>query len=125
MVLEGFSLLLCHFLPPVMMSNHSNERVGYKREHLMGTSRTQPQDPQVAQELTRRCCVCRAGAKQRKGKQKFKAALLSIIMGNVRSFTSKMEELEALMRTNGKFRQSSIMCFTKTWLHEHILDYSI
>ena len=33
-----------------------------------------------------------------------------------------MDELEALARTQQEYRESSIMCFTETWLHEQIPD---
>ena len=43
--------------------------------------------------------------------------LPSMIMGNVQSLTNKMDELHACLRLRD-FRNSSIMCFTETWLNE-------
>ena len=41
-------------------------------------------------------------------------------MGNVRSLTIKMDELAGLVRTQRVFCESSMMCFTETWLHKNI-----
>lgn len=46
-------------------------------------------------------------------------------MGNVRSLVNKMDELEALVRTRRDYRESSIMCFTETWLYEQIPDANV
>ena len=67
--------------------------------------------PRIPHELRRRCCLCRAVAAWRERKRKFKPALPSIIKGNVRYLTNK---IEVLTRTNLEFQQCRIMCFTKT-----------
>lgn len=41
----------------------------------------------------------------------------SIIMGNVRSLSNKMDELAALTRLQHEYRVCSLMCFTETWLN--------
>ena len=46
-------------------------------------------------------------------------------MGNVRSLANKMDELAGLVRTQRVFRESSVMCFTETWLHEDIPDSNV
>ena len=119
--LRDFSWLLLRFSPPVMMSNHSNERVVYKREQLIKISRIPRLRPQIPQELRRRRHGCRAGGKvERERKRRFKPALPSFIMGDMTFLANTMDELDTLMRTNLEFRQDSLMCFTETWLQEHI-----
>lgn len=43
-------------------------------------------------------------------------------MGNVRSLTNKTDELAALVKTQREYRESSLLCFTETWLHGDIPD---
>ena len=52
--------------------------------------------------------------------KKFKSPLPSIIMGNVISLANEKEELLALMRTQQKYLECSIMYFTKKWRQAHI-----
>ncbi|XP_047459459.1 NACHT, LRR and PYD domains-containing protein 12-like [Mugil cephalus] len=58
-------------------------------------------------------------------KRKFKPFIPAVITGNVKSLANKVDELEALVRTQREYRQSSIMCFTETWLHEKIPDSNV
>ena len=46
-------------------------------------------------------------------------------MGNVRSLANKTDELAALIKTQREFGESSLLCFTETWLHSHIPDHSV
>lgn len=78
--------------------------------------------PEILAELKRRKRECRAGAKRRERKRWYKPCLLSVIMGNVRSLTNKMEELTALTRLQMEYWECSIMCFTDTWLNEPTSD---
>ena len=71
-------------------------------------------DSQILLELKRKCHRCSVWAKQRERKRRFKPALPSFIMGNVRSLTYKTDEFEALTRTNLEFWQCGSMYFTKT-----------
>ena len=48
--------------------------------------------------------------------------LPSIIMGNLRSINNKTDELAACTRFIHEYRESSVMCFTETWLREDIDD---
>ena len=74
---------------------------------------------------------CRGG-KQRHGRgsgrdgrlerRRFKPCLPSIVMGHVQSLNNKMDELTALTRSHAVYRECSLMCFTKTWLHRDITD---
>lgn len=58
-------------------------------------------------------------------KRRFKPFILAVTSGNVRSLANKVDELESLIRTQREYRESSIMCFTETWLHEQIPDSNI
>ena len=40
------------------------------------------------------------------------------ICGNVRSLRNKIDELSALTKWNWAYRESSLICFTETWLQE-------
>ncbi|XP_035990686.1 uncharacterized protein LOC118562411 [Fundulus heteroclitus] len=53
------------------------------------------------------------------------AAGQSVISGNVRSIANKSDELAALTRLQGRYRDASIMCFTETWLSENVRDSEI
>nr|XP_054604483.1 uncharacterized protein LOC107395178 [Nothobranchius furzeri]XP_054604484.1 uncharacterized protein LOC107395178 [Nothobranchius furzeri]XP_054604485.1 uncharacterized protein LOC107395178 [Nothobranchius furzeri] len=109
------------------MFNDGNKLV-YNREQLINIGKAEiisQLKPQIPNELKCRKRGCRAGAKQRQRKRKFKPSLPSIIMGNVRSLANKMDELQALSRTQLEYRQCSVMCFTETWLQDHIPDSSV
>ena len=41
-------------------------------------------------------------------------------LSNVRPLQKKQDELTALVRFDGDFRRSNLMCFTETWLTEDI-----
>ena len=65
--------------------------------------------PTIPEELKRRRWGCRAGIKQRMEKRKFKPFIPAVITGNVRSLANKVDELEALIRTQREYRESSIV----------------
>jgi len=79
---------------------------------------------EIPEELQRRHRGCGAGAKRRAEKGKYKPSVPAIIMGNVGSLGNKMDELGALIRNQREYWECSILCFTESWLHSHILDYS-
>ncbi len=58
-------------------------------------------------------------------KEETKSANPAIIMGNVFSLANKTDELTELIKTQREFRESSMLCFTATWLHSHIADHSV
>ena len=98
--LRDFSWLLFLFFffkPPVMMSNHSNERVVYKREQLDYYTQVDKETPR----LQSRC-------KPEREKEEVSSLLHN--GGRKISLAKKMEELDALRRTNLEFPQSSLMC---------------
>lgn len=78
--------------------------------------------PSISEELRRRHCGHRAGALWRAKRRRFKPYLPTIIMDNVRALANKMNEFSALTRSQRKYRECSITCFTETWLHKHVPD---
>lgn len=48
----------------------------------------------------------------------------SVSMENMRSLRNKREKLFALIQTQREYRESSLMCFTETWLHTDFPDHS-
>ena len=47
-------------------------------------------------------------------KRRYKLCLPSLIMGNVRSLSNKMDELTALARSQREYWECSFMCFKET-----------
>lgn len=100
----------------------------YTRDQLIALRHTTllaGERPTIPEELKRRRRGCRAGLKRRKEKRKFKPFIPAVITGNVRSLANKVDELEALIRTQREYRESSIVCLTETWLHEQIPDSNV
>lgn len=61
------------------------------------------------------------GGRKRLAKElRYKPSLPSIIMGNVRLLANKMDELIGLVRTQGVYRESSMLFFTETWFQDNI-----
>ena len=84
----------------------------YTRDQLMALRHTTllaGERPTIPEELKRRRRGCRAGIKQRMEKRKFKPFIPAVITGNVRSLANKVDELEALIRTQREYRESSIV----------------
>ena len=63
----------------------------------------------------------RAGALVRLRQQKF----CTFHLANVRSLANKMDKLLLLNTTNMDLNRSAALCFTQTWLGEHIPDTSL
>lgn len=76
--------------------------------------------PSIPEELRRRQRGCRAGVKLRMKKRRFKLCIPIIITVNVMSLVNKIDELESLVKTQRKYKECSMMCFTESWLHEQI-----
>lgn len=69
--------------------------IGYNRDQLIALSKPtlRPRErPQIPGEFKRRRRGCRASAKQRARRRKYKKILPSIVMGNVRSLGNKMDD---------------------------------
>lgn len=76
---------------------------------------------------------CRDGGQKRRRKEtarqsrlkerrRVKPCLLFIIMGNVRLLAKKMDELTALARSQKEYQDYSLICFTKSQIHQDIPD---
>ena len=92
----------------------------YSREQLLALSQARPpqwERPSIPVKLRRRRRGCRAGVQHRAKRRRYKPAVPSIIMGNVRSLPNKMEELSALTRLQWEYRECSLMMFTESWLN--------
>ena len=130
MLLQQFGYLLVTFFvlwSHLVTGSHACSTAGivYSRDQLIALRSQTPiagESPTVPRELKRRRRGCRAGVKRRRKIRKFKPCIPAVITGNVRSLANKMDELEALARTHREYRESSVMCFTETWLHEQIPD---
>lgn len=96
----------------------------YSRDQLLGLRQHSRAGVQhdIPAEIKRRYRGCRAGKARRLKKKRFRPALPSVVMGNVRSLANKMDELTMLTRKEKIFRECSVMCFTETWLHKNIPD---
>ena len=65
----------------------------------------------------------RGGIRTRNRKRGVKKPFLPvIILGNARSIVNKIEEIEANSKHFYEYRESSVMCFTETWLKESMPD---
>ena len=62
----------------------------------------------------------KGGLRQRLKKRKYRVPLPTVTLGNVRSISNKIDEIRGLARFNSEFRNSSILCFTETWLNSNI-----
>ncbi|XP_055367950.1 uncharacterized protein LOC129604646 [Betta splendens] len=67
----------------------------------------------------------RAGKLRREKTRRFRPAVPSVIMGNVRSLANKIDELAALTRYQREYRTSSVLLFTETWLTSLISDSTV
>ncbi|XP_025758196.1 uncharacterized protein LOC112843545 [Oreochromis niloticus] len=76
---------------------------------------------------------CRGGRQKRRRKEttrqlrlevrrRHKPCLPSIVMGNVRLLSNKIDELSVLVRSQREYRECSLMCFTESWMHQNIPD---
>lgn len=126
----SFFVVLLVIFTICLPGNHAerSRTIVYTREQLMAIR--QPvllpgARPEIPEELRRKRRGCRAGAKRKAKKRKYKPSVPAIIMGNVRSLGSKMDELGALVKTQREYRQCSMFCFTETWLHSHIPDHNV
>uniref|UniRef100_A0A1A8TY32 Endonuclease/exonuclease/phosphatase domain-containing protein n=1 Tax=Nothobranchius furzeri TaxID=105023 RepID=A0A1A8TY32_NOTFU len=97
----------------------------YTRDELLGLqlhATSKPfLDPELdATSVKTRKRGCRAGIKVKNRRRGYKPVLPSVIIGNVRSLCNKVDELSACVRYDRMYRQSSLMCFSESWLSEKI-----
>ncbi|CAI5651296.1 unnamed protein product [Oreochromis niloticus] len=98
----------------------------YSRDQLLalGASAALPTAEQanIPREVRRKRRGTRAGIGRRSKFRRYRPAIPSIIMGNVRSLPNKVDELAALTRHQRSYRECSLMCFTESWLTALTLD---
>lgn len=76
----------------------------------------------IPKELRRKYWGCKARRRRWLWKRRYRPYLPSITIWNVRSLVNKMDELTSHTMRERVFRESSIMCFTETWLQDNIPD---
>lgn len=109
----------CEMQPTMSITS---DRVVYTRQALLALQWTKDRDKHlIPAGLREAYCGCRAGvklkAKLSTKRWKYKPVLPSIVMGNVNSLSNKCDELEALVKSQRTYRETSLMCFTESWLN--------
>lgn len=114
-------------------------RLVYMRDHLFELSRLDFEPSQVFLSTTqippelirgskrrqiRRKRGSRGGIRNRMRRRGSRLPLPAITLSNVRSLRNKADELSSLVRTDSDYRQTSLFCFTETWLSEDV-DYDL
>lgn len=100
----------------------------YTRNELLALRRRAATPPRgLSMEIRAHKRGTRAGArvKEKRNKRNNKTYLPSVVMGNIRSLINKTDELSALMKHQAAYKESSILCFTESWLHENIQDSAV
>lgn len=67
----------------------------------------------------------RGGIRQRVRARGTRPPLPTILLSNVRAIRNKMDELEACVRYLYEYRESSLLCFTETWLNSDVSDTTL
>lgn len=68
---------------------------------------------------------CRAGKKLREKKRRFRPAVPSDTMGNLRSISNKTDELSAVTRYQREYKDSYLLIFSESWLTPNIPDSAV
>jgi len=108
----------------------ATSRAVYTREQLLALSsiRRGIKHP-IPTELRKLYRGCRAGAKRKakrhNGRWRYKPFLPSVIMGNANSLPNKCDELEALVRNQRLFKESSLICLSESWLNDNTPDLCV
>lgn len=82
-------------------------------------------DEDVRQMVKRRKRGRKGGVRERCGRRGTRAALPTVMFGNVRSIRNKSDELEALVRYKYEYRESAMICLTETWLQDKDEDSTV
>ncbi|XP_078791709.1 uncharacterized protein LOC110013806 isoform X2 [Oryzias latipes] len=120
----------CFFIFSQLFEPASGDPLGcssivYTRDQLLALDRVEillAGKPDVPAEIRRKRRGCRAGVKRRERRRRYKPCLPSVTMGNVRALSNKLDELTALMRLQRVYRESSLLCFTETWLNQDMTN---
>ena len=67
----------------------------------------------------------RGGALCRLRSRSLRPALPAIVLANVRSLRNKADELFNMLSFNREFKDSSVLCFTETWLDSTTPDEAV
>lgn len=114
----------------IVLWEHELSR-GYSRETLLSLRPLQSTPPDNLPAVIRathtdtrlkRKRGRRGGVRERLRRRTNKPPLPSIILSNVRSLTPKMDELRINQRSCFEYRESNLMVFTETWLHQGVSD---
>lgn len=71
---------------------------------------------EIPAEIRRRKRGCKPGVKHQEKRIWYKPSILSVIMENMRSLPSKIEDLMVLARLQSNYHECSILCFSKTYM---------
>ena len=96
----------------------------YTREELLALSRIgRGIKHPIPTKLRKLYRGCRAGAKRKATRDnrrwRYKPFLHSVIMGNANSLPNKCDELEALVRNQRLYKESSLICLSESYLNEY------
>lgn len=115
---------------PAMLVYNRNELLKYR--NLCGGHDVRRCDCNIKQIVpqevlfTNRLCWRKRGRKGglrvRLKRRKFRPPLPSVVLGNARSLNNKTDELQANAKFLSEYKDSCVMCFTETWLHDQIPD---
>jgi len=109
------------------MCTATSTRAVHTREELLVLSRIgrRIKHP-IPTELKKLYRGCRAGAKRKAKRDNrrwwYKPFLPSVIMGNANSVPNKCDELEALVRNQRLYKESSLICLSESWLNNNTPD---
>jgi hypothetical protein len=74
----------------------------------------------LIKKTIRRKRESRGGIRNMTRRRGSKPPLPAFTMSNVRSLSNKMDELAAMVKLDSDYRNTSLFCFTETWLTEDI-----
>ena len=126
-----FLLLLSQlFTCLIALPSSTNGVTSYTRAELVGLRPNSPGPKpngyeDFPGEIKARRRGRRGGARTRTRNRKSSPPLPTILLGNVRSLSNKMDELHACSRYLYEYRESCLLCFSETWLHKDIPDSSV
>ncbi len=105
-----------HFTPPDRGSPGNRRHCKQRRWHFLNTRTADrletdycEERPNIPEELRRTRWGCRVGMQQRMKKRRFNPCIPVIVTGNVRSLANKMDELEALAKTQREYKECSMI----------------
>ena len=111
------------------MAHGAGTRIVYARNQLLAlwSSAGSPRDTHVIppELFCKTSRGCRAGKKLQEKRRRFRPAVPSVTMGNLRSICNKADELSALTRHQREYRDSCLLIFSESWLTPDIPDSAV